>query len=159
MRDSQNERDGAYADICPAVFEKGFLGTAAWGDAGLTIPYRLWLMYGDKEIIARHYDSMEDYMAFIDKTYGLDGARAGYADWLAYEDTDKLYVSVCYHYNNAVLMQKFSNIFFTWVISIVCVCIIFHPPISKLIIYYFFDYVNIFILLFLRFLPLFLRLL
>ena len=110
MRDSQNERDGAYADICPAVFEKGFLGTAAWGDAGLTIPYRLWLMYGDKEIIARHYDSMEDYMAFIDKTYGLDGARAGYADWLAYEDTDKLYVSVCYHYNNAVLMQKFSNI-------------------------------------------------
>lgn len=110
MCDSQKERDGAYADICPAVFEKGFCGTAAWGDAGLIIPHKLWLMYGNKELIAKHYNSMEDFMAYIDKKHSLNGAHAGYGDWLSYEETDKWYVSICYHYNNSVLMQKFSHI-------------------------------------------------
>lgn len=110
MRDSQNERDGAYADICPAVFEKNFCGTAAWADAGIIIPYKLWLMYGDDTVIRENYDSMEKYMDYIDRKNGLDGANAWYADWLSYEQTDKWYVSICYHYNNAVLMQKFSEI-------------------------------------------------
>lgn len=110
MRDSQNERDGAYADICPAVFEKNFCGTSAWADAGIIIPYKLWLMYGDDTVIRENYDSMEKYMNYIDRKNGLDGANAWYADWLSYEPTDKWYVSICYHYNNAILMQKFSNI-------------------------------------------------
>ncbi|MBR3968229.1 MAG: family 78 glycoside hydrolase catalytic domain [Clostridia bacterium] len=109
MRDSQKQRDGAYADICPAVFEKGFCGTAAWGDAGIIIPYKLWLMYGDDTVVHKNYDAMEAYMNYIDKKHGLDGAHAGYGDWLSYEATDKWYVSICYHYNNAVLMQKFSK--------------------------------------------------
>lgn len=110
MRDSQNERDGAYADICPAVFEKNFCGTAAWADAGIIIPYKLWLMYGDDSVVKENYDSMEKYMDYIERKNGLDGANAWYADWLSYEPTDKWYVSVCYYYNNAVLMQKFSSL-------------------------------------------------
>ncbi len=109
MRDSQNERDGAYADICPAVFEKNFCGSAAWADSGIIIPYRLWLMYGDESIIAEHYDSMEAYMQFTAKN-GLDGGKAWYGDWLCYENTTAQYVAICYYYNNAVLMQKFSEI-------------------------------------------------
>ena len=109
MSDSQNERDGAYADICPAVFEKKLMGSVAWGDAGLIIPYKLWLMYGDKEIIKRQYSSMEDYMNYIDKNFGLN-LRGGYGDWLSYEENSKAYISSCYYYNNAVLMQKFSHI-------------------------------------------------
>lgn len=110
MRDSQLDRDGAYADICPAVFEKNFCGTAAWGDAGIIIPYKLWLMYGDDTVIRQHYDSMEEYMCYIERKNGLNGANAWYADWLSYEPTDKLYVSICYYYNNAILMQMFSKI-------------------------------------------------
>ena len=110
MRDSQNERDGAYADICPIVFEKNFCGTAAWADAGIIIPYKLWLMSGDDKVIIENYDSMEKYMDYIERKNGLDGANAWYADWLSYEPTDKWYISVCYYYHNAVLMQKFSSI-------------------------------------------------
>lgn len=110
MSDSQKERDGAYADICPAVFENKLFGSVAWGDAGLIIPYRLWLMYGDKEIIKRQYSSMEEYMNYIDKNFGLNVARGGYGDWLSYEQTSKEYISYCFYYNNAVLMQKFSHI-------------------------------------------------
>ena len=110
MRDSQKERDGAYADICPAVFAEKFCGNAAWGDAGIIIPYKLWLMFGDDTVIREHYDSMEEYMRYIDRKHGLNGASDWYGDWLSYEPTDKLYVSICYHYNNAILMQKFSEI-------------------------------------------------
>ena len=110
MRDSQIGRDGAYADICPAVFAEKFCGTAAWGDAGIIIPYKLWLMYGDDTVIRQHYDSMEEYMCYIERKNGLNGANAWYADWLSYEQTDKLYVSICYYYNNAVIMQRFSEI-------------------------------------------------
>lgn len=110
MRDSQKDRGGAYADICPAVFEKNFCASAAWADAGIIIPYKLWLMFGDNDLIAKHYSSMEEYMAFVDKELGLSGSKAWYGDWLAYEETDKQYVAICYHYNNAVLMQKYSRI-------------------------------------------------
>ena len=110
MRDSQKDRGGAYADICPAVFEKNFCASAAWADAGIIIPYKLWLMFGDKDLIAKHYSSMEEYMSFIDKEQGLSGSKAWYGDWLAYEETDKQYVAICYHYNNAVLMRKYSHI-------------------------------------------------
>ena len=110
MRDSQKDRGGAYADICPAVFEKNFCASAAWADAGIIIPYKLWLMFGDKDLIAKHYSSMEEYMTFVDKELGLLGSKAWYGDWLAYEETDKQYVAICYHYNNAVLMQKYSGI-------------------------------------------------
>ena len=110
MRDSQKDRGGAYADICPAVFEKNFCASAAWADAGIIIPYKLWLMFGDKDLIAEHYSSMEEYMAFVDKELGLQGSKAWFGDWLAYQETDKQYVAICYHYNNAVLMQKYSGI-------------------------------------------------
>ena len=110
MRNSQNGRDGAYADICPAVFQKNFCGTAAWADAGIIIPYKLWFMYGDDNVIKENYDAMEKYMDYIERKNGLDGANAWYADWLSYDPTDKWYVSVCYYYNNAVLMQKFSSL-------------------------------------------------
>lgn len=110
MRDSQNERDGAYADICPAVFQKNFCGTGAWADAGIIIPYKLWLMYGDDSVVKENYEAMEQYMDYIERKNGLNGANAWYADWLSYEPTDKWYVSICYYFNNAVLMQKFSEI-------------------------------------------------
>lgn len=110
MRDSQKKLDGAYGDICPFVFEDKRCGNAAWGDAGIIIPYKLWLMYGNDKVIADNYSSMEEYMAFIDRENGLEGPNARYGDWLAYENTDSWYVSICYYYYDAILMKKFSEI-------------------------------------------------
>ena len=110
MRDSQKGHDGAYGDICPRVFDEKYCGNCAWGDAGIIVPYKLWLMYGDDKVVAENYDAMEEYMRFIDKTHGLYGANGGYADWLSYEKTYSRYVSVCYYYNDAIIMQKFSEL-------------------------------------------------
>ena len=106
--DSQRGFEGAYCDVIPRVFP-GHNANAAWGDAGLVVPYRLWLMYNDTDIVARQYDSMEYYMQHLER-YGLEGPNTAYGDWLNYDVTDKRYIAVCYYKHDADLMVKFSEI-------------------------------------------------
>lgn len=107
-RDSQDGHNGAYADVIPRVFPQDG-GNAAWGDAGVVVPYRLWLMYNDREIIAEHYDSMQYYMHYLEQ-FGLEGPNTAYGDWLNYDVTDKRYIAVAYYAYDAGLMEKFSRI-------------------------------------------------
>jgi alpha-L-rhamnosidase len=107
-RHSQEGFDGAYCDVIPRVF-KGMNGNAGWTDAGIIVPYRLWEMYGDTDIINEHYDSMEKYMEYLTR-YGYDGPNTAYGDWLSYEPTDKRYIAVCYYYHDAKLMEEMSRI-------------------------------------------------
>jgi alpha-L-rhamnosidase len=107
-RDSQQGYEGAYGDIIPRTNIVG-CGNAAWGDAGIIVPYRLWLMYHDEEIVRTHYDSMEYYMEYLTRN-GLKGPNPVYGDWLNYDITDKAYISACYYAYDADLMARFSNI-------------------------------------------------
>ena len=107
-RDSQKGYGGEYCDVIPRIFGgKGHGGNAAWGDAGIIVPYKLWQMYGDTEVIAKNYDAMEDYMNYLSQ-YGLEGPNTAYGDWLNYEVTDKRYIAVCYYAYDALIMEKFS---------------------------------------------------
>ncbi len=107
-RDSQRGYGGAYCDVIPRVFGNPG-GNAAWGDAGLIVTYKLWLMYGKEEVVAENYDAMEDYMRYLEQ-FGLEGPNTAYGDWLNYDVTDKRYVAVCYYAYDASLMEKFSHI-------------------------------------------------
>lgn len=64
--DAQAER-GAFPDIAPHPFayEKHFTGVPGWADAGIQVPYTLYLNYGDKEILANHFESYERYINYI----------------------------------------------------------------------------------------------
>lgn len=112
-RDSQIGYNGAYADVIPRVLTPNnstdFQGGAAWADAALIVPYKIWLMFNDANTVAEHYDSMEKYMQFL-KQFGFEGPNNTWGDWLNYDITDKRYISVCYYAYDASLMEKFSNI-------------------------------------------------
>ncbi len=107
-RDSQRGYDGAYCDVIPRVFTHHG-GNAAWGDAGLIVTYKLWLMYGNEEVVAENYDAMEYYMRYLEQ-FGLEGPNTAYGDWLNYDVTDKRYIAICYYAYDASLMEKFSHI-------------------------------------------------
>lgn len=108
-RDSQSEA-GGYCDVIPRVFPKeNNDSNAAWGDAGVIVPYKVYQAYGDKTIISEHYPSMEKYMACL-ASYGLDGLHNAYGDWLAYEPTDRSYISIACYAHNAQLMEKMSAV-------------------------------------------------
>jgi alpha-L-rhamnosidase len=70
----------------------------------------MYKMYGDTELLREHYGSMEEYMAAIERERGADGALAVYGDWLAYDPTDKEYISLCYHAQNARMMAEISRV-------------------------------------------------
>ncbi len=110
LRDSQAGFDGAYCDVAPRMFSGEVnSGNAAWADAGIIVPYRMYLMYGDTQIIAEHYASMEAYMKYLSR-YGNDGAKDFYGDWLCYDKTDNRYIAMSYYVHDAELMYKMSKL-------------------------------------------------
>lgn len=107
-RNSQKKFGGAYADVIPRVFA-AHNGSAAWADAGLIVPMKLYEMFGDLTVVEENYEAMEDYMTYLEQ-FGLEGPNTTYGDWLCYEVTDKRYIAVCYYALDASLMQKFSEL-------------------------------------------------
>lgn len=113
MRDMRNSQrnDGAYPDMAPYCNFWGY-GNAAWGDAGVILPWTVYLMCGDKRILEDNYGSMTRYMNFLAAQagggYAYNGAGTSFGDWLAYENMDARYVSVCYYAYVAQLMGKIA---------------------------------------------------
>ena len=111
MRDGQRE-DGAYPNVAP--FNWVGYGASAWADAGIVLPWNVYLMYGDKEIIRENYASMEKYMDWLSTQTGdgylYQGASTEYGDWLAFADTDRRYISVAYYAHDADLMAKMAHV-------------------------------------------------
>lgn len=94
LRDAQ-ARDGRYPDFAPHPFDPNarFSGVPAWGDAGVFVPWRQWVNYADRRMLAEHLDSMIRWIEYIHaqnpdllwkKARGND-----YGDWLN-ADTLKL---------------------------------------------------------------------
>lgn len=85
MRDAQLP-NGAYPEVAPqfckdpSIHDSCGGGSTGWADAGITVPWTLWQSYGDTAVIRENYDSMADYIDFLE---GLapTGIRPGYGTW------------------------------------------------------------------------------
>lgn len=114
MRDMRNSQraDGAYPDIAPFPNFWGF-GTAAWGDAGVIVPWNVYEMTGDKPILQENFESMTRWMEWLatqqEDGYHYIGAGTATGDWLAYDELDRRYVSVAYYAYVAQLMDSVST--------------------------------------------------
>ena len=111
LRDSQ-QPDGTYPSVVPDNWGVGY-GRTAWAEAGIIVPYNVYLMYGDHEILSQNYESMERFMAWMATRkfdgYNYNGGDTQYGDWLAYENTNARFISVCYYALVARLMTKISS--------------------------------------------------
>ncbi|MDR1336064.1 MAG: glycoside hydrolase family 78 protein [Tannerella sp.] len=111
MRDDQRD-DGAYPNVAPYTWGVGY-GASAWAEAGVTTPWTAYLMYGDRGILEENFTSMERYMGFLSAQAGdgfrYNGGYTTYGDWVAYVETDRRYISVCYHAYAASLMEKIAR--------------------------------------------------
>ena len=117
MRNSQRD-DGAYPDIAPFPQFWGF-GTAAWGDAGVIVPWNVYDMTGDRTILEENYESMTRWMEWLaaqqekainakgdSVTFHHIGGGTATGDWLAYDELERRYVSVAYYAYVAQLMER-----------------------------------------------------
>lgn len=118
LRNSQRE-DGAYPDIAPYCNFWGY-GTAAWGDAGVIVPWNVYYMTGDKSILEENYESMTRWMQYLalqqetDAETGIKyhhiGAGTATGDWLAYDPLEERYVAMAYYAYVAQLMDSVSAV-------------------------------------------------
>ena len=62
LEDAQGE-DGQFPKVAP-VKVGGADGGPAWADAGVICPWTIYKMYGDSQLLERHYGAMKKFIAF-----------------------------------------------------------------------------------------------
>jgi alpha-L-rhamnosidase len=69
-------------------------GTAGWSDAAVVIPWNMYLVYGDKGLLARQYASMRAWVEYARRQAGPDFIWSPgwqFGDWLALHSDDPSY--------------------------------------------------------------------
>ncbi|MCF0220406.1 MAG: family 78 glycoside hydrolase catalytic domain [Muribaculaceae bacterium] len=107
LRDTQGA-NGSYGNTAPA-FEKG--GDAlGWMEAGIIVPWQVYMQYGDKRILEDHYASMSAYMDFLgQRANGHIQPGGMFGDWLAIDNTNSSLTNTAYYAYDAILMQKIAS--------------------------------------------------
>jgi len=80
--------DGRIPHVVPDVI--GGYASAAWADAGVIVPWTIYLSYGDKRILEKQYPSMKAWIDYVTQAAGEDSLwNSGFhfGDWLAYNTT------------------------------------------------------------------------
>lgn len=84
IRDGQKE-DGRYPNYAPQVGTV-FYDAPGWTDAGVVIPWKAYLNYGDKRILDEHYASMKKFIDHVHKEnpdlIRLNVVGQNYGDWV-----------------------------------------------------------------------------
>jgi alpha-L-rhamnosidase len=88
--------DGAYPAVAPnpSAWSIGD-GGPAWADAGVIVPWTIYLCYGDTSLLEARYESMKRFIEFLSET-STNGLRCyaeyagwhGFGDWLALDGSD-----------------------------------------------------------------------
>ncbi|WP_328862263.1 alpha-L-rhamnosidase [Streptomyces sp. NBC_00306] len=109
LRDAQTP-DGAFTDVAPMVGTVGN-GVAGWGDAGVTVPWALYQAYGDRQVLADAWPSVQAWLGHLEKhSNGLLRPAAGYGDWLNVSDeTPKDVIATAYFAHSADLAARFAT--------------------------------------------------
>ncbi len=111
VEDAQLE-NGGFSDVSPRKVAMGG-GTAAWGDAGVICPWTIYQVYGDKRILAEHYDAMQKWIEYCRGTTKgtLLRPAEGYGDWLSIQaDTPKDVLATAYFAHSSKLVGEIAEV-------------------------------------------------
>jgi hypothetical protein len=75
--------NGMVPDIAPefTVFDGGFRDSPEWGSGFVIAPWQVYQMYGDRTLLARHYDGMKRYVAYLTSKSKDHIVAHGLGDW------------------------------------------------------------------------------
>ena len=123
LADAQHE-SGRIPPIAPDTRFGHDDGGPAWADAVVLVPWTMYQRYGDARLLARHYPSMQAWMAYLAETSPghirahPDGKpRQGYGDWLALDGsggtegaTPKDLIGTAFHAHCAQVMSRIAGV-------------------------------------------------
>lgn len=109
-----NKTDGDW------LVEEGSDSAAAWADAAVIIPWTLYLMYGDTQVIRDQYDSMKAWIDFMHShaENGTWSYRRQFGDWVALDAEEGSYfgatpnelVCAAYYAHSTRLFAKMAEV-------------------------------------------------
>jgi len=108
--------NGAYPNFAPWPFQFTLRSQFSPGamDAGVIVPYEIYMTYDDKRILQRFWPSMERFMAFQADQAGddhLSDISLVIGDWLAIgPQTSKEFIAAAYYAYDANLMAKIAAV-------------------------------------------------
>jgi alpha-L-rhamnosidase len=117
--------NGAIPFVIPDVLTRGAPaggGATGWADAGVVIPWTLYLVYGDTRVLETQYGSMQAWVEYMRDRAGDDLIWDGdfhFGDWLAYATTrsdypgattDKDLIATAYFAHSTHLLQRIATI-------------------------------------------------
>ena len=132
LRDARSE-DGGYPSLAPLSGYRNPTFTFGWADAGVIVPWTVWLHSGDRRILEANYAAMARFVRKIDEMrYDFEAKNACiYADWLSFEtfetcgnaygdnrkwknDPDarnyRLFLAACYWLYDARIMKDVATV-------------------------------------------------
>ena len=116
---------GSIPDVIPDVLTRGnpnATSSAGWGDAGVIIPWTMYLAYADTRLLARQYPSMRKYVEYQRKVAGdklLWNSGWHYGDWLAFSTvradypgatTDKDLIATAFYAHAADILARSARV-------------------------------------------------
>lgn len=116
---------GSIPDVIPDVLTRGqpnATSSAGWGDAGVIIPWTMYLTYGDTRLLERQYPSMKKYVEYQRKVAGdklLWNSGWHYGDWLAFSTvradypgatTDKDLIATAFYAHATDLLARSAKV-------------------------------------------------
>ena len=104
--------NGAYPEVAPAPTWTNQNAKNGWGDAGVIIPWTMYLQYGDTRILEENYAAMSKWIDCLmnqSENYVRTVVQA-YGDWLSLENTPYEVTENAYTAYAAHLMMKIAEI-------------------------------------------------
>jgi alpha-L-rhamnosidase len=117
LEDSQSS-SGAYPPFAPHPVAGDTDGGPAWADAGIICPWTIYQVYGDKRVLAQHYDSMVRFIEYLERTsrdlirvYEGYPGFSGYGDWLSINaETPKDLIGTAFFAHSAQLLSRIAGV-------------------------------------------------
>ena len=114
--------NGSVPHVVPNVLGKGWSGSAGWGDAATIIPWHMYILYGNQEILEKQYHSMKAWVEFIKSQSNAYLWNTGFhfGDWLFYRPdddtdgraaiTDKYLITQCFFAHSTQLLINAAKV-------------------------------------------------
>jgi alpha-L-rhamnosidase len=106
--------EGGFSDVSPRMGDPSD-GAPAWGDAGVIVPYTVYLAYGDKRLLQRRYPAMKAWVNYIDSVnpdhIWIQRSNNNFGDWLnVNDDTPRPVIATAYFAYSTDLLAKTARI-------------------------------------------------
>ncbi|MBC9797154.1 alpha-L-rhamnosidase [Sinomicrobium weinanense] len=115
-------QNGSVTHVVPNVLGPGGAGSAGWADVATIIPWDMYLLYGNTEILKNQYESMKGWVNYMNeqsKDY-LWNSGFHYGDWLFYRPdddndgraalTDKYLIAQCFFAHSTQLLVNTAEV-------------------------------------------------